>query len=75
MYYYKMTVGNYLNQNKHQSTLIRKKYRKSPPYRCCAAPDHNVNKVNHGYCCTYPNLWRRLELKIEYRTYTSDGGI
>ncbi len=59
-----MVVGNSSNSDKHLSSLLRKKYKKSPPYRCCGAPDYNVNKFNKGYCCTYPKVWKRLEERV-----------
>ncbi len=59
-----MVIGNVSNNDEHRSSLLRKKYKKSPPYRSCSAPSHNVNKPNNGHCCTYPKVWKRLEDRI-----------
>lgn len=48
--------------NKHQNIKIRKKFRKNIPYRCCYAKTGNINKVNRGYCCTYPQTYRRQDI-------------
>lgn len=50
-------------ENKHQNIKIRKKYRnRNPPkYRCCYARVGNQNKVTRGYCCTYPQNYKRRD--------------
>lgn len=51
-------------RTKHQSIRIRKKFRKNPPYRCCYPPVGNPTKHSGGYCCTYPQLYRRRDIKV-----------
>ena len=60
-----MTVGEWTHsRDKQTNRQIRKKNRKSPPYRCCLAPTGNRNKAYHNYCCTYPQVYKRLENKV-----------
>lgn len=51
-------------KNKHESTKLRKKFRKSPQYRCCFPPTGNIQKLSKGYCCTFPQVYRRYDLKL-----------
>lgn len=56
------------SRNKHESTLIRKKFRKSVNYRCCGKPTGNMNKTRHcsmNACCTYPMVWKRYDIRVE----------
>jgi hypothetical protein len=48
-------------KNKHTNTLIKKKLRKSPRYRCCQPITGNKNKFSTGYCCTYPMIYKRYD--------------
>lgn len=50
--------------NKQQSTIVKKKFKKSKKgnYRCCCAPSNNKNKCSRGFCCTYPQVYRRLDV-------------
>lgn len=50
--------------NKHESTQVRKKFRKHPPYRCCGAPTGNKAKPSSRYCCTYPQVYKRNDVAI-----------
>lgn len=47
--------------NKHQSTMVRKKFRKSGNYKSCAVPIGNINKFSKSYCCTFPQLYKRFD--------------
>lgn len=51
-------------QNKHENVMIRKKFKKSPNYRCCGKPIGNINKESKGYNCTYPMVWKRYDHKF-----------
>lgn len=50
--------------NKHESTIIRKKFRKSNNYRCCGAPEGNSQKFSVKYCCTYPMVYKRHDTTL-----------
>ena len=59
-----MAIGLWTHRrDKQTNRQIRKKNNKSPPYRCCLAPLGNCNKTSHGYCCTFPQYYRRIENK------------
>ena len=53
----------YKKGDKHLSQMIRKKFHKGEIYRCCDAPCGNKNKFSIRYCCTYPQVHRRLNIK------------
>ena len=50
-------------KNKYQSMLIKKTFKKHPPYRCCILPDGNKTKMSRGLCCTYPQWYHRHDVK------------
>ena len=53
-------------KNKHLSTKIRKKWRKSPPYKCCLTPlNKNINKLDsRTYCGSTERFYKSRERKI-----------
>lgn len=61
-----MVQGNYTSsRNKHTNIMIRKKWRlikgrRTDKYICCYGVMGNCNKINYGYCCTWPQLYNRL---------------
>lgn len=50
--------------DKHESVLIKKKFRKTSKYRCCIAPSGNKNKFSSRYCCTYPMVYKRYDISL-----------
>lgn len=50
-------------RNKHQDILVRKKFRKHPPYRCCSGPSGNTTKYSI-FCCTYPMIHKRCDITL-----------
>lgn len=59
-----MVQGNYLGfRSKHQNIKIRKKFKKVDRYICCYPKTDNCNKVSRGYCCSWPQLYNRLDNK------------
>lgn len=57
-----MAIGNHTHlRNKHQNIQIRKKFKSTPPYRCCGMITGNPNKFSTRYCCTYPQAYRRRD--------------
>jgi hypothetical protein len=51
------------SKNKHESHLIRKKFRKCEPYKCCYVCDKNYTKLSKGYC-TAATKYRQREQKL-----------
>jgi hypothetical protein len=50
--------------NKFENMRIKKKFRrKRTTYHCCYAIDGNVNKFSNGYCCTFPQVYKRQDIK------------
>ncbi len=66
-------MDQHIKKNKHTSTLIRKKYRKRPQYRCCGkVKSYNVTKPMKGkYFCTtvkfYKSRNKMVQAKQEIR--------
>lgn len=55
-----------VGHNKHQNALIRKKCRKGDVYRCCKPlKGGNKNKYSRGYCCTFPQLYKRRDIAVQ----------
>lgn len=50
-----------VGENKHQNIKIRKKFKKRCFYRCCNAREGNQNKISRGFCCTYPQNYKRRD--------------
>lgn len=48
------------DENKHESILIRKKFKKGYHYICCTKPKGNHNKEQRGCWCTYPSVYKRI---------------
>lgn len=53
-----------VSENKHDSIMIRKKFKKSYNYKCCLKPTGNINKESRGYNCTYPMVYKRYDKKF-----------
>lgn len=51
--------------NKYESMKIRKKFKKGANYRCCYAPTGNPGKYSGGYCCTYPQVYKRRDITVQ----------
>ncbi len=52
------------SNNKHQSHLIRKKFKKSKQYKCCYVSNQNVNKLSRSYCGSFTKKYRRTDRKL-----------
>lgn len=50
-------------QNKHDNILIRKKFHKGENHKCCGVISNNKQKFSVKYCCTYPQVYKRLDEK------------
>lgn len=61
--------------NKRESMQIRKKFRrnrKTAKYCCCFARTRNVQRFSDGYCCTYPQIYRRQDISVQNRNICRD---
>ncbi|CAH6420367.1 Hypothetical protein HVR_LOCUS1174 [uncultured virus] len=57
------------SKNKHENKIIRKKFKKSINYRCCCAVTGNPGRFSSGYCCTYPQVYRRRDVTVQNRIF------
>ena len=54
--------------NKRESMQIRKKFRRSrktSKYCCCFAKTGNIQRFSSGYCCTFPQVYRRQDTTVQ----------
>ena len=57
-------MENEEQRNKHENSMLRKKYKKRDNYRCCHSPTGNCNKIARGHCCTYPQVYKRRTISV-----------
>ena len=51
-------------KSKRDSVIVKKKNKKgNQKQHCCPPPDYNKNKCSGKFCCSYPNIYRRLDVK------------
>lgn len=55
----------YYNKDKHQSILLRKKFKHTNRYICCLAPQGNSTKFSKRYCCTFPQVYKRHDVRLD----------
>ena len=54
-------------RNMKRNKYIRKKFHREKRYICCYSPIGNSQKLSGGYCCTYPQTYRRRDITVENR--------
>lgn len=48
--------------NRYEDVILKKKFHKTERYYCCFAPRGNTQKYSKvRYCCTFPQVWRRID--------------
>ena len=57
--------------NKWWNQRLNKVFRKGQRYICCYPPNGNANKPYNGYACSYPQLYKRHNNKIDYKKIIS----
>lgn len=68
-----MVVGNYTaSRNKNMNTKIRKHFRRTENYICCAPYPGNSNKEHIGFSCTCAKFYTRLDNKLLSQRMASD---